>query len=67
MDVELKEAYIRALNARADPVALGRDQAAWRHARDGVSDPDRLEGLYDQRIRELDAVAAAARSGRPPE
>ena len=67
LDVELKEAYIRALNARADPVTLGRDQAAWRHARDGVSDPDRLEGLYDQRIRELDAVAAAARSGRPPE
>jgi uncharacterized protein YecT (DUF1311 family) len=67
MDVELKEAYIRALNARADPVALGQDQAAWRRARDQVSDPDRLERLYDQRIRELDAVATAARTGRAPE
>jgi hypothetical protein len=65
IDLELKNAYARALNARADPDVVGAGQNAWRRARDEVSDPDRLARLYTQRIRELEAAAAAARASRP--
>ena len=65
IDLELKNAYARALNARADPEVVGAGQNAWRRARDEVSDPDRLARLYTQRIRELEPAAAAARAGRP--
>jgi hypothetical protein len=65
IDLELKNAYARALNARADPDVVGAGQSAWRRARDEVSDPDRLARLYTQRIRELEAAAAAARASRP--
>ena len=65
IDLELKDAYARALNARADPQIVGAGQSAWRRARDEVSDPDRLARLYTQRIRELEAAAAAARASRP--
>jgi uncharacterized protein YecT (DUF1311 family) len=65
IDIELKDAYARALNARADPEVVGAGQSAWRRARDEVSDPEHLARLYTQRIRELEAAAAAARAGRP--
>ena len=65
-DMQLQEAYRRALNARVDPVIVGEGQAAWRRARDEVSDPQRLAHLYNQRIRELDAASAAALENRPP-
>jgi len=63
---EMREAYVRALNARADPYVVGAAQDAWRRARDPVSDPQRLAQLYDRRIRELNAAAAAARAEQPP-
>jgi hypothetical protein len=66
IDLELREAYVRALNARADPAIVDAGQAAWRRTRDKVSDPDRLARLYNQRIRELEAATAAARASRPP-
>ena len=65
IDLELRDAYARALNARADPEVVGAGQSAWRRRRDSVSDPDRLARLYTQRIRELEAAAAAARASRP--
>ena len=65
-DLRLQEAYRGALNARVDPVIVGEGQAAWRRARDEVSDPQRLARLYNQRIHELDAATAAARENRPP-
>jgi hypothetical protein len=54
---EMREAYGRAMDAGADPVALRESQAAWRRTRDPVSDPRALAQLYDRRIRELKAVA----------
>ena len=65
-DLQLQDAYRRALNARVDPVIVGEAQAAWRRARDEVSDPQRLARLYNQRIHELDAATAAAQENRPP-
>jgi uncharacterized protein YecT (DUF1311 family) len=65
-DLQLHDAYRRALNARADPAVVGEGQAAWRRARDEVSDPQRLARLYNQRIRELDAATATARENHPP-
>jgi len=63
---EMREAYVRALNARADPYVVGQAQDAWRRARDPISDPQRLAQLYDRRIRELNAATAAARAEQPP-
>jgi hypothetical protein len=54
---EMREAYGRAMDAGADPVAIRQTQAAWRRARDPVSDPRALAQLYDRRIRELKAMA----------
>lgn len=65
-DFEMKDAYARALNAHADPEILGAGQTAWRRTRDKISDPDRLARVYNQRIRELEAAAAAARKNRSP-
>ena len=61
-DAALREAYIRALNSNADPEVLDAGQAAWRRARNGVSDPEDLARLYDERTRELEAAASAARA-----
>jgi hypothetical protein len=54
---EMREAYGRAMDAGADPVAMREGQAAWRRARDPISDPRALAQLYDRRIRELKAMA----------
>jgi hypothetical protein len=56
---ELTVAYGRALSAGADPAELRRAQAAWRQARDPVTNPQALARLYDQRIRDLKGVVAA--------
>jgi uncharacterized protein YecT (DUF1311 family) len=57
LDHEMREAYGRAMDAGADPVALRESQAAWRRARDPTADPRALASLYDSRIRELKAAA----------
>ncbi|WP_068877821.1 MULTISPECIES: hypothetical protein [unclassified Phenylobacterium] len=62
---EMRDAYGQALSAGADPAAIRESQAAWRRTRDPVSDPRALAEIYDRRIRELKAAAAAAAS-RPP-
>ncbi len=58
---QLQEAYIRALNSRADPKALDAGQAAFRLAVSRAETPERLAELYDRRIRELNAATAEAR------
>lgn len=62
---ELREAYAAALDAHADRSLLRQRQLAWRDARSGEDDPDRLAGLYEQRIRKLAAATADAKRQRP--
>jgi len=57
LDHEMRDAYRHAVEAGADPVALRESQAEWRRARDPVADARTLAGLYDTRIRELNAAA----------
>jgi hypothetical protein len=59
LDHEMREAYGRAMEAGADPIALRDGQAQWRRARDPVADARTLAELYDRRIRELKAAATA--------
>lgn len=61
---ELRRAYADALQAHQDRALLREHQLAWREARNGVSDPDRLAKLYEQRIRKLNAATAEARRQR---
>lgn len=58
---ELRQAYNEALEAHEDRALLRQRQLAWAAARDTVSDPDRLAGLYEERIRKLNAATAEAR------
>ena len=44
-----------------DPLALDAGQAKWRTVRDRVSDRRKLADLYQQRIGELDAMAAPSK------
>lgn len=59
-------AYEAARAAGADPLVLDGAQAAWRARSANVSDRHLLADLYEQRIRELRADAAAARRDEPP-
>ena len=61
---ELRQAYAQALAAHQDRALLREHQLAWRDARDGVTAPDRLARLYEDRIRKLNAATAAARQSR---
>jgi hypothetical protein len=61
---QLRRAYSEALDAHQDRALLRQRQLAWASARDGVTDPDRLIELYEQRIRRLDAATEAAREQR---
>lgn len=61
---ELREAYAEALSAHEERTLLRQRQLAWREARNTVSDPGRLERLYEQRIRRLNAATAEARRER---
>lgn len=60
------DAYQAARGAGADPLALDGAQAAWRARSANVSDRHLLADLYEERIRELRADAAAARRDQPP-
>lgn len=61
---DLRQAYARAMEVHADRDVLRQRQLAWRDARNAVSDPQRLAGLYEQRIRRLNAAAADAEARR---
>jgi hypothetical protein len=61
---ELRQAYAEALDAHQDRALLRQRQLAWRSVRDGVSDPQRLARLYEERIRKLNAATAEARRER---
>lgn len=61
---DLRQAYAQALEAHEERGLLRQRQLAWASARDGVADPDRLAALYEERIRRLNAAAAAARQRR---
>jgi uncharacterized protein YecT (DUF1311 family) len=61
---ELRDAYAQALAVHEDRTLLRQHQLAWRADRDGVSDPDRLAQLYEQRIRKLNAATADAKHQR---
>jgi len=61
----LRQAYAEALDAHADRALLRQRQLAWRDARNGVDDPDRLAALYEQRIRKLAAATVDARRRQP--
>lgn len=67
LERELRDAYGQALDAGADPGRLRADQAAWRAARDPVSDSRVLARLYDRRIRELREQAVGGSSAEAPE
>lgn len=60
----LQQAYVRALNSRADPQVVDGGQAAFRLALSRADDPERLAQLLDSRIRELNAATAAAQAER---
>jgi uncharacterized protein len=57
---ELRDAYAEALDAHEDRALLRERQLAWKDGRDGVSDPDRLARIYEDRIRRLKAATAEA-------
>jgi len=61
---ELREAYAEALEAHADRALLRQRQLAWRDARSGVSDPERLARIYEARIGRLHAATDQARRRR---
>ncbi|WP_372786078.1 hypothetical protein [Phenylobacterium sp.] len=61
---ELRQAYAEALDAHQDRDLLRQRQLAWRDARSTVTDPSRLAGLYEARIRKLNAATAEARQQR---
>lgn len=58
-------AYRAARTAGADPQVLDGAQSAWRRRSENVSDRHLLADLYEERIRELQADAAAARATEP--
>ena len=60
LQTELRGAYAEALNAHQDRALLRERQLAWRDARNGVSDPQQLAGLYRERIGKLRAATADA-------
>ncbi|MBL8773258.1 MAG: hypothetical protein JNK30_17885 [Phenylobacterium sp.] len=64
LQVDLRRAYARALDAHEDRATLRQRQLAWRDARSEVSDPARLAQLYEQRIRKLNAATLEARGER---
>jgi uncharacterized protein YecT (DUF1311 family) len=53
-DARLRQAYSQALEAGADPIALARQQASWRQARDGAATRDAMARVYARRIEELE-------------
>jgi hypothetical protein len=59
LDHEMRDAYGRAMEAGADPLALRESQTAWRRTRDPIGDPRALAEVYDRRIRDLKAAAEA--------
>ena len=61
LQAELRRAYNEALAVHEDRALLREHQLAWRDTRSSVADPDRLARLYEERIRKLNAAAAAAR------
>jgi uncharacterized protein YecT (DUF1311 family) len=61
---QLRQAYNEALEAHEDRALLRQRQLAWASARDTVTDSGRLARLYEERIRKLNAAAAAAREQR---
>ena len=61
----MREAYLQALAAGADPQALVADQQEWKLTRDGISDRFELGAAYAERIRDLEAAALAARTEIP--
>jgi uncharacterized protein YecT (DUF1311 family) len=61
---ELRQAYAEALAAHEARDLLRQRQLAWRDARNSVSDPQRLAGLYEARIRKLKAATADAKAAR---
>ena len=60
LQAELRGAYNAAVKAHQDRALLRERQLAWRDARNAVSDPNRLAGLYEARIRKLKAATAEA-------
>jgi uncharacterized protein YecT (DUF1311 family) len=60
LQVELRQAYAKALEAHADRALLRQRQLAWRDARNAVAEPERLAQLYSDRIRKLNAATAEA-------
>lgn len=61
----LREAYLQALTAGADPESLGAEQAAWTARRDQIADRTALADAYAARIAALDAAAEEARAEEP--
>lgn len=59
-------AYESARAAGADPLVLDSAQAAWRARSANVADRRLLDDLYEDRIRELRADAAALQRDEPP-
>jgi uncharacterized protein YecT (DUF1311 family) len=56
-DQRMRQAYVTALAAGADPEVLDRDQADWRRARTAAQGRDRLAEIYAQRIEDLERAA----------
>lgn len=58
-DARMRQAYVGALAAGADPEILDREQADWRRARAATTGRDDLAYLYNRRIEDLEVAADA--------
>ena len=61
---ELRAAYAEALEAHQDRDTLRQRQLAWADARNGITEPEKLARLYEERVRRLKAATEAARRER---
>jgi uncharacterized protein YecT (DUF1311 family) len=66
-DRQLARAYRRALRSGVDPVDLRREQQDWVAIREDAASRSRraLAQVYDQRIRDLEQIAADSPGGDP--
>jgi len=60
LQAQLRQSYAAALEAHEDKALLRQRELAWRDARNTVSDPEALAGLYRQRIAQLKAATLDA-------
>ena len=64
LQLELQQTYASALEAHQDRALLRQRELAWREARNALTDPRQLAGLYARRISQLKAATLDAERQR---